>query len=59
MNERLNLYLDENIKKVELNPLTVKPKLIFFADVSENADLWTNKAVERYYNKDTVFIKNK
>lgn len=54
--ERVNQYLDETVTDVEVKPLSVKPALIYFTDISEDPDGWQNKNVSHYYGKKSVRI---
>lgn len=35
----------------------MKPYLLFFGDVAVGTDDWVNKAMEEYYDKDVVGLK--
>lgn len=54
MNERLKLYLDDSLKEVYVQRLSVKPDILFFDDLEESPDDWRNQSVARYYHKDFV-----
>lgn len=45
---------DQNIV---LQPLKNKPKLLFFSDITEDANDWTNRAISRYYGKQSVVLQ--
>lgn len=54
MQARMKLYEDPTILEVEVEPLTVKPYVLFFNDFSQSADDWRAEAVRAYYNKLSV-----
>ena len=54
--ERINNYEDENIKNVEIEPLTAKPYLLYYDDLTEDGN-WENEALEEFYNKESVKLK--
>ncbi len=56
-NDRLSLLHDENLKDVSLEPYSVRPSLLFFSDITADANDWLNKAVAEYYHKDSVILK--
>lgn len=58
--ERLTLYLDETVDIVEVEPFSVKPKVLFFNDLQEedSVEYWINKSVAAYYHKEKVILKN-
>lgn len=41
--------------EIEIPRLTVHPYLLFWSDIEEGAEDWTNKSMARYYQKDAVF----
>lgn len=41
--------------EIEIPRLTVHPYLLFWSDIEEGAEDWTNKSMARYYRKDAVF----
>jgi hypothetical protein len=49
-----HLKTDEKI--VELSPLSVKPYVLFFDDISDPSD-WKNECLALYYNKEKVILK--
>ena len=44
-------------KEVELIPYSVKPYLLYFDDITTNADDWRNNAVAQWYLKDQVYLR--
>ncbi|MCM1170958.1 MAG: hypothetical protein NC393_02410 [Clostridium sp.] len=55
--ERIILYSDDNKKNVVVSEFSVKPKLLFFSDVSNDKNDWRNFVLARFYNKSTVEMK--
>ena len=53
MNKRFELLSsdDENIR---LPILSAQPYLLFYSDISDDEEDWTNKAMERFYNKNMI-----
>lgn len=58
--ERLLLYLDETVDIVEIEPFSVKPKVLFFNDLQEedSVEYWINESVAAYYQKEKVMLSN-
>lgn len=52
--ERLAVLEDESIKEVYFKPYSVKPYLLFEADIVENPDDWVNQSVANIFNKEVV-----
>lgn len=42
-------------KEIEIPRLAVHPYLLFWSDIEEGAEDWTNKSMARYYRKDAIF----
>ncbi len=42
---------------IELEPFTVKPKVLFFEDIDPSPDNWKNQAVAEYYGVKGVILK--
>ena len=59
MQERIYMYNDESITDVEVNDVTVKPSLLYCGDLSEDPENWINQAMNRYYKKNSIFMKSK
>lgn len=57
MNSRIEYYLDNAIEDVEIEPVTVQPKLLYFEDLSTDAMDWENVEASIYYNKRTIRVK--
>lgn len=58
LNERHELLLETNDSEVAVEYIEEKPKLLYFADITENPDDWRNGGLARYYNKNKVYIKS-
>lgn len=56
-NERIILYSDDNLKDVAVSEFSVKPKLLFFSDITNDKNDWRNFVLARFYNKNTVEMK--
>ena len=52
--ERLEILEDDSKKEVYLKPFSVKPYLLFFTDIEDDADDWVNGAMAQYYGKEKV-----
>lgn len=52
--ERLAVLEDESIKEVYFKPYSVKPYLLFEADIEENPNSWVNQGVADVYDKELV-----
>lgn len=52
--ERLLLLRDPEAQEVVLPCYTVHPKLLYFADVSEDPDDWANQKMSEYYGKKSI-----
>lgn len=44
---------------VTVDPLPTQPALLFFSDITEDPEAWENRAISRYYDKNTVVILKK
>lgn len=54
---RLQVYMDDSVKEVVLEPLSVHPKLLFMEDLTEDVNYWTNVSVAKFYDKDSVRVE--
>jgi hypothetical protein len=52
--QRLEILKSSEADTAELMEHQVKPELLFFGDISEDTNDWTNKAVADYYGKTAV-----
>ena len=57
MDSRIKYYSDESLVDVELESLTVYPKLLYFQDLSTDSKDWKNIDAAIYYDKNTIKIK--
>jgi hypothetical protein len=55
--DRLVILNDSSVTDAALTDHTEKPELLFFSDISEDADDWINKAVAEYYHKNSVILQ--
>lgn len=55
--ERTKILLDDTVKDVVFEKLPAEPELLFFSDLTDDKDSWENKAVAKYYGKDSVVVK--
>lgn len=58
LDARAVLYKEGAGAQIEVPPLEQKPELLFFSDITENADDWTNRGVARFYGLDGVVLQN-
>lgn len=42
---------------IELEPFTVKPKVLFFEDIDKSPDNWKNQAMAEYYGRKGIILK--
>ncbi len=52
--ERLAILEDETITDAILNPFSHHPYLLYFEDITEDPEYWSNKAYATYYGKASV-----
>lgn len=52
--ERHDLYVDETVTDVVVEPFSAKPALFDFEDLSEDGGYWLNLAVSSYFHKNSV-----
>lgn len=55
--ERHELYVDESVRDVVLEPFSAKPALFSFEDLTDDSGYWLNLAVSDYYHKDSVRLR--
>ena len=55
MKQRQQAYLSDTAQ-VQVSPLTAKPELLFWEDITDNPDEWINQVVARFYRKDEVYL---
>lgn len=51
---RHEMYLDDEIQHVVVQPYTARPAVFGTTDLTDNPDNWLNRAVTVYYHKDEV-----
>ena len=56
MKQRQQAYLSETAQ-VQVVPLSAKPRLLFWEDITDNPDEWINQVVARFYRKDEVYLE--
>lgn len=54
--ERLAVLEDDSVKDVRFKPYTYYPYLLYFGDITDNAEDWVNYSVASYYGKDSVIL---
>lgn len=55
--ERHELYTDETMTEVIVEPFSARPALFDFEDLTPDDGNWLNLAVSRYYHKDSVKLR--
>ena len=53
---RLEIYNDPKIAHMEIPAFTVKPKVLFFDDITDDASDWKNVALAGFYSKETAVL---
>ena len=56
--ERLAVLNDDSVKDCVFKPYSVQPELLFFYDISTDKEDWINRAMARYYEKNSVVLEN-
>lgn len=55
--QRVKWLKDPSMKKVEFQPFTVTPDLLFYGDLTRDPHyMWSNQPVAEYYQKDSVVV---
>lgn len=57
MNERIDTYINNENKNLQIDSINVRPYLIYFDDITEDPNDWRNKSLTSYYNKESIVIK--
>ncbi|WP_195267788.1 DUF6056 family protein [Eubacterium sp. 1001713B170207_170306_E7] len=57
-NERNEIYQNQSIKQADVLAYTVKPYVLYYDDIKTDKNDWRNTSVAKYYNKDSVAIRN-
>lgn len=55
--ERRKILRDASVKDAVLDEFDDKPDLLFFSDIETDSSNWQNKALARYYGKDSVVLR--
>ena len=55
--ERRKILRDASVKDAVLDEFDDKPDLLFFSDIETDPSNWQNKALARYYGKDSVVLR--
>lgn len=58
MQERIEIYNNSAGMDVEVEPLSVRPKLLCTSDISEDSEDWINLGVCRFYGLNSVRVSN-
>lgn len=53
---RKEQYLDPVMREVEVAPYSVKPRLLFFDDITDDPSNWKNVGVKDFYGKEKVCL---
>lgn len=56
--ERHELYVNENVTDVVVEPFSARPALFDFNDLTEDSENWLNQAVTGYYHKNSVRLRS-
>lgn len=56
--ERLAVLEDDSVSDVVFEDFSCKPELLYFSDITTDAEDWCNRAVARYYEKNSVVRSN-
>lgn len=57
LKERAELY-NSGEQNIVVEPLSMKPKLIYFSDISEDPEYWENRGVCKFYGFQSVVVAN-
>lgn len=55
--KRYELYKDPSVTEVVAEPLSVKPELIFFDDITDDETNWKNTSTAKYFGKELVKLR--
>ena len=55
--KRYELYKDPSVTEVVAEPLSVKPELIFFDDITDDGTNWKNTSTAKYFGKELVKLR--
>lgn len=54
LDERIELYNDDEAEEIVVNYLTTKPYLLYFSDLTSDPGIFPNTSIIRYYGKKSV-----
>lgn len=57
--QRYELYTDETVADVVIEPFSARPAVLYVEDLSENEEYWLNQAVKLYFHKNSVKMRKK
>ena len=57
LRERTEIYNNGSRGILEVEPLPAQPKLLYFDDITEDAQDWKNRGLARYYEIEGVIVK--
>ena len=57
MNKRYPVYEDQTLPDVMVDDIQVRPKFLYWSDITTSMDDWKNIAVSRYYRKNSVVLR--
>ena len=55
--QRMEILMDPEIRDAVLKPYSAQPTLLYYSDITEDPEDWTNVALASFYGKDSVVIK--
>lgn len=56
---RYDLYEDPELEEVVVEPLSVKPEVIFFDDITDDPENTKNLSIARYFNKKSIRLSTR
>ncbi|MDO4284174.1 MAG: DUF6056 family protein [Eubacteriales bacterium] len=57
--ERVSQLKDPDVSEVIFEPLPAEPELLFFSDITGSMDSWENRAIARFYGKESVVVEGR
>ncbi len=54
--ERLEVLMDDTVTDPVFKPYSARPEMLVFFDITKDKEDWINKAMARYYHKNTVVL---
>ena len=58
LDERVKVYQKGGEGTVKVEKLSVQPSVLYFSDITEDEQDWTNRGIARFYDLDSVVIEN-